>query len=137
VVALVVVSPALSAKPKDDYPLSNYPMFATNKDPKTTISQAVAIAPDQLTVLGPRFVGTDEVLQARTTIVRAVRGKAGEAQALCAEIATRVAGKSDLAAATHVEIRTVTHDSLVYFGQGDEKPLALTTHARCPVKRAP
>jgi hypothetical protein len=136
VTALVVLSPALSRTPKDDYPLSNYPMFATNKDPKTTVSQAVAIAPAGITVLGPRFVGTDEVLQARHTIARAVRAKGADIQTLCTDVAARVAANGDLASATHVEIRTVTHDSLVYFGEGDHKPAASTTHARCPVSRS-
>jgi hypothetical protein len=132
-VSLVVISPALARQPKDDYPLSSYPMFSTNKDPKTTVSQAVALAGEEVTVLGPRFLGTDEVLQARATIARAVRAGPQATAALCADIARRVAERGEMRAATHVEIRTVTHDSLVYFGTGDTKPAQTSSHARCPV----
>src|SRR5688572_14226825 len=82
--ALVVVSPALARPPKDGFPLSTYPMFSTNKDPKTSIDQAVAVGSGSgVTVLGPGFVGTDEVLQARATIARAVRGGPPASKALC------------------------------------------------------
>ena len=133
-VVLITLSPALSRKPKDDFPLSNYPMFSTNKDPKTVVSQAVALSGEEATVLGPRYLGTDEVLQARATIARAVRG--GGAPALCEEVAGRVAKASDLTATTHVEIRTVTHDSLAYF-EGDTKPASVRSHARCSVRWSP
>lgn len=135
-VAFITVSPALSRAPKDDFPLSHYPMFSTNKDPKTAVSQAVAVQGDQVTVLGPRYLGTDEVLQARATLARAVRGGGASASALCNEVAARVAKSADLEGATHVEIRTVTHDSLTYF-EGDTKPASMTSHARCAVSGKP
>lgn len=134
-VSLVVVSPALARQPKDDFPLSSYPMFSTNKDPKTTVSQVVAVAGEDVTVLGPRFVGTDEVLQARATIARAVKSGAQGSGALCKEVAARVTQREDMRAVTHVEIRTVTHDSLVYFGSDDKRPFQVTSHARCAVSR--
>lgn len=134
--ALVVVSPALAKPPKDGFPLSTYPMFSTNKDPKTSVDQAVAVSGGSgVTVLGPGFVGTDEVLQARATISRAVRGGAPAAKALCEEIASRVARDDALDGATQVEIRNVTHDSVAYFAGGDRQPASVRVHARCSIVR--
>ncbi len=129
----VVVSPALAKAPKDGFPLSTYPMFATKKDTKTTLEQAVAAGTGEPIPLGPRYLGTDEVLQARATLSRAVRG--GRQQELCAEVAARAARGPELGGATHVVIRTVSHDSLRYFVDGDQRPVVLRTHARCEIPR--
>jgi hypothetical protein len=134
--ALVVVSPALATPPKDGFPLSTYPMFSTNKDPKTSVDQAVAVGLDKgVTVLGPGFVGTDEVLQARATIARAVRGGGSTTKALCEEIASRVARDDALGDAIQVEIRNVTHDSIAYFAGGNREPSSVRVHARCSIVR--
>jgi hypothetical protein len=129
----VVVSPALAGSPKDDFPLSTYPMFASNKDTKTTVDQAVGLGESEPVVLGPRFMGTDEVLQARAVLSRAVRS--GHASTLCAEIAARVAADPALADVRQIEIRNVTHDSIRYFAEKDRSPLAQRTHVRCAVAR--
>jgi hypothetical protein len=135
--ALVVVSPALATPPKDGFPLSTYPMFSTNKDPKTSIDQAVAVTAGRgVTVLGPGFVGTDEVLQARATIARAVRGGPPASKALCEAIASRVARDDALAEAIQVEIRNVTHDSIAYFAAGAREPSSVRVHARCSIVRS-
>ncbi len=135
-VAVVVVSPAFGRPPKDDYPLSTYPMFSTNKDPKTTVDQVVVVTGETATPLGPRFLGTDEVLQARATIARAVRGGKPVTIGLCTEVASRVTGDDRFADAAVVEVRTVTHDSIAYFAGGDTKPATVRTHARCKIPRA-
>ncbi|NUP13270.1 MAG: hypothetical protein HOW73_45095 [Polyangiaceae bacterium] len=120
---------------KDDFPLSPYGMFAENKDESTTITQAVAIAdgaPDR--PIPPRFLGTDEVLQAKATLANAARKKPS-AIALCERIASRIAVDAEWASAANVEIRTVTYESIRYFDDPAAPPSKKRVHARCPVKR--
>jgi hypothetical protein len=135
-VAAVIVSPALAREPRDGFPLSNYPMFSTNKDVTTTVDQAVGIAKDGgATPLPPSALGTDEVLQARSTLARAVRGgKAATAQ-LCTTIASRIASDDAHAGVDRVEIRTVSFDSLEWFVNGVRTPTKQRPHASCPVTR--
>jgi hypothetical protein len=135
-VAVGVGSPAMSSAPKDGFPLSSYPMFSTNKDPSTTVDQAVGIdAQGSAEPLPPRALGTDEVLQARATISRAVRGGKAQSAALCKAVAERIANDSSFAGALGVEIRTVSYDSLDWFVRGERKPKAQRTHASCEIAR--
>ena len=130
----VVVSPALAENPKDDYPLSTYPMFSSKKDRQTTVDQLVVkVKEGEEVILGPRYVGTDEVLQARATISRAVRGGAQTSSELCKQVAGRVAGK--VAGATEVELRTVTFDAIAYFAEDARRPERTIPRARCAVPK--
>ena len=129
------VSPLAWRERRDDFPLSPYGMFAEAKDENTTITQAVAIAdgaPDR--PLSPRFLGTDEVLQARATLANASRKKPA-AVALCDKIASRVAEEEGFRGAAHVEIRTVTYPTIRYFEDPSMEPAKKRVHARCAVKR--
>jgi len=136
-VAVGVASPALSSAPKDGFPLSSYPMFSTNKDPSTTVDQAVGIdAQGTAQPLPPRALGTDEVLQARATLSRAVRGGKAQSAALCAAIAERIAKDERHAGTERVEIRTVSYDSLDWFVRGERSPKAQRKHASCAVPRS-
>lgn len=136
-IAVGIGSPALSSAPKDGFPLSSYPMFSTNKDPSTTVDQAVGIdAQGAAEPLPPRALGTDEVLQARATISRAVRGGKAQSAALCKAVAERIAGDASFASVRRVEIRTVSYDSLDWFVRGERKPKSQRTHAKCAVPRS-
>lgn len=126
----LVVSPHLKAKIRDDFPLSSYPMFSVEKDRTTRVTQAVAISSTGETPLAPEMVGTDEVLQARALLTRAAR-RGPEAKKLCAEIAERVAKRGP--EAETIVLRTVTHDSVLYFTRDETKPSAVKVHATCPV----
>ena len=134
VVALVVVSPALSDKPRDGYPLSTYPMFAWEMKRVASVEHAVYFREGSTEALpvAPRFVGTDEVLQARATIARAIR-KGSERQAeVCAEIAGRLA-KDGSTGARAVELRTGTYDAVAYFTEDRREPQKNVIHLRCAV----
>src|SRR5438874_6844926 len=95
VVALVVLSPALRASPRDGFPLSNYPMFARDVGRQARVDTAVGLRADGSTAtLSPRLVtGTDEVILAASTVTNAVAAGPEPTAALCAEIAGRVAAQ--------------------------------------------
>lgn len=140
--AALVLSPALSRKPKDSFPLSNYPMFAHGrKDATVTVDHAIALGKDgSEQPVPPRLVGSDEVLQARATIGRAARKGAAEARALCAAIAGRVSAAGALDGAERIEIRTTKLDAVAWFvalGEGapPPPPLSMKRHATCRVAR--
>lgn len=134
--AALVAWPMVLPPARDDFPFSPYLMFADKKDETTTVVQAVAVLGDgREVVLPPRFLGTDEVLQARALLVQARKdGKRAQTE-LCWKLAEGVRGEPDLAAATSVELRTVTFNSLTYFREDAPKPERKTIHARCAVKR--
>jgi hypothetical protein len=133
VVGLVVVSPALRASPRDGYPLSTYPMFATDVGRAARIDTAVGQRADGSTVrLSPRLVtGTDEVILAASTVANAVAAGPDRAAGLCAEIASRLTGRDDVVG---VRLATETYDAVDYF-EGDKTPATVEVHATCPVPR--
>lgn len=128
--ALVVLLPVLRSPRADSYPLSTYPMFATNQDLHAAIATAVGIDGDgEESRLGARVIGgTDEVILAAVTVSVAVRR--GEVDELCREIAERLTG-TDIAV---VVIRTEVVDVVEHVAQGSE-PAEIVEHGRCLVPR--
>ncbi|NIR42226.1 MAG: hypothetical protein GWN79_29185 [Actinobacteria bacterium] len=124
VAALLVLVPLLRAPRNDTYPLSTYPMFATDRGAVHAIATAVEVAKDGSAIrLSPSLIaGTDEVVLASVTVARAVRR--GEADALCAEILARVG------AGRRIEVRSETIDAVAHVVEGAD-PYAVTVHARC------
>jgi hypothetical protein len=131
-VALVILSPALRASPRDGFPLSNYPMFATDVGREARVDTAVGLRADGSTAtLSPGLVtGTDEVILAASTVTNAVAGGPATAAALCAEIAGRVAAsRRDV---TQVRLATETYDAVDWFA-GHKNPSSVDVHITCPV----
>jgi hypothetical protein len=128
-VVLVVVAPALRPDGPDGYPLSTYPMFATDRGRQVSVATAVGIDADGTVVrLDPETIAdSDEVMLAAATVSRAVTG--GDGARLCAEIAERLAGHESV---TGVELRTETYDGVRYF-DGARDPTAVTVNADCEV----
>jgi hypothetical protein len=131
VVVLVVLSPALRSSPRDGFPLSNYPMFATDVGRTAVVDTARGLRADGTTVtLSPRLVtGTDEVILAASTVSNAVAEGPDRTARLCAEIAARLAGRPDVA---QVRIATETLDAVDWF-DGGTTPSAVEVRATCPV----
>ncbi len=131
VFAAAVVSPLFRSPPRDSYPLSNYPMFSQRLEAVNDVRTAVGRdATGERELLSPLLIaGSDEVMMAVQDVGDAVR--AGEADALCRDIATRVAGsgRDHLAA---VEVVTERHHAIDYF-RGARDPLGAEVHARCEV----
>ena len=123
---LVTIWPATTSPPRDSFPLSNYPMFASDRPTTARFDTVVVVGADgSLQRLSPHTIGgTDQVIQAAATVRQAIR--AGEADELCAEVAGRVT------AARRVEVVTETYDTVAWF-DGDEIPIARDVHAACAV----
>ena len=128
----LVLEPILHAAPRDDFPFSTYPMFSGRLQRTVSLGHVVAVtrgAPD--VPVPPRYLGTDEVLQARATIAHASDRGTQPARALCQAVAARVAESGGpLAGADALEVRTDTYDVIAYF-EGKREPTASRRHARC------
>lgn len=121
--ALLVLSPLLRDPTSDTYPLSTYPMFATDRGNVHTIATAVERTDGGFVRLSPKLIaGTDEAVLASVTVTRAVR--LGEADILCEEILERIG------AGRQIEVRTETLDVVVLSVEGSVDS-SVTVHARC------
>ena len=132
VVALVVLSPALRSSPRDGYPLSTYPMFATDVGRTARVDTAVGLRADGTsTPLSPQLVtGTDEVILAASTVANAVAAGRERVAGLCSEIAARLSSRRR--EIVEVQVATETYDAVDYF-DGHTTPATVEVHATCPV----
>lgn len=124
VAALVVLSPLARDPQSDTYPLSTYPMFASDRGEVHRIATVVEVRDDGTTArLSPELIaGTDEVILTAVTVSRAVRdGDAGE---LCQEVAAR------LGAGRRARVQTETHDVTELIARGAPAS-AIDIHAEC------
>ena len=136
--AVIVAWPALRQPPRDGFPLSTYPMFASDRGTLSVVATAVGVTDGGTRVrLSPEaLAGTDEPMLAVSTARRAV--EAGHAEPWCAEVAGRVAdgarrdGRVPLVA---VEVVVESHDAVAFFA-GDGDPLDVDVRARCEVPPA-
>jgi hypothetical protein len=110
---------------RDSFPLSNYPMFASDRPAQASFRTVVGVDASGSPVrLSPADIGgTDQVIQAAATVGRAIAD--GEADQLCAEVADRVG--ADVVA---VEVVTERYDTIAWF-DGHETPAERVVHARC------
>jgi hypothetical protein len=131
----LTLSPLLRPASYDSFPFSSYPMFAHGrKDALTDAHRALAVWPDGARVtLPPRALGTDEVLQADTTLRYAIRRGKKHLDRLCRQIAGRVAADPELAGATHVEIVSERYDAIAYFAGATDPVDPPKRRARCKV----
>jgi hypothetical protein len=124
IAAAVVLSPLLREPQNDTYPLSTFPMFASDRGEEHHLDTAVMIADDgSVQRLSPELIaGTDEPVLAAVTLTRGIRR--GDASIMCEEIAARIGGLAV------VEVRT-EHHNVINFIADDAPPLGITTHASC------
>lgn len=127
-----VLSPILRGRPKDGFPLSNYPMFsADRRSADAEIGHVVGFSREgRHRPVPPELLGTEEIMQASQTVRVAIRG--GFAADLCRRTAARVQADPKHADLERLEVRTDWYDALAYFA-GDTKPRRTHVHARCPV----
>ncbi len=115
----VTLSPVLRDPRDDGFPLSTYPMFASKRLTKLTLTYALGEgAGGERIVLSPSLLGTGEVLQAMRVIESAVAGGPPAMMRLCRSIAARVAGEPEYARVVAVRIVTGTHDAVEYLARG-------------------
>jgi hypothetical protein len=127
-----VLVPLRRGLAEDSLPLSNYPMFTARRAQVTSIERAIGIARDgDEHVLAPELTGgTVEVIHAAQTIFDAIR--AGSADALCDEIAERVAD-ADNKTTSEILIVTERFDVVAALQADDPEPVERVVHARCEV----
>ena len=138
VVLGAVLYPLTWKRYRDSFPLSSYPMFAHPKRaPILRSSYAYALDNGgQRTLLSPRFIGSEEVLQAQANLNRAVRAGGAAAAKLCQRIAVRVGDsrRGQLSTATMVRIVYARHDAVAYL-TGRDRIGSETVKAQCDVRR--
>lgn len=127
-----MAAPALSDPPRDDFPLSTYPMFATHRGDQVEIPTAVGVGADgEIMRLSPGLLaGANEPILAVRTAATAVG--TGEAASWCAEVSRRLHDDGGYPGITKIEVRTERHDVLGTVIDGDD-PLAIDVHAQCGV----
>ncbi len=127
------LKPVFGSPHEDGYPFSSYPMFAGRRSqPQFAVAQMQDKKGDWQKV-APRYLGTDEVMQAAATIRKASRSKK-RAGRLCRAIAERVATEEPAGAFQRVQIVRVTYDPLTYFSEG-AVPLKKKKVVSCRVKQ--
>ncbi len=125
IAAAVILSPLLREPRDDTYPLSTYPMFATDRGAIMSIDTAVTIDPTGGTDhLSPKQIsGTDEIVSAAVVVSRAVRN--GDAELLCIDIADRL-DNPDLT----VQIRTEVVDTAALVDH-NARPISIEVVSEC------
>ena len=127
--------PGLRDARDDGFPLSTYPMFATEKPERVAVMSALALGDSGLEqALAPSYIANAEAMQALSTLRKSVAAGKRSARALCERIAQRVAERAEpaLAGARYVAIVTQEHDAVRYLS-GEKEPLARKEHVRCAV----
>lgn len=133
VLAAVLAWPAVDPTPSDGFPVSSYPMFASDRGRVVEVATAIGVDSDGgRHRLDPHAIGGgDEVMLAASAVRRAVAAGPDEAERFCAEVADRLAGDGDRDIVA-VEVRTEVRDA-VADPTADDDPLDVRVHARCEV----
>ncbi|MGY6501749.1 MAG: hypothetical protein ACXIVQ_12780 [Acidimicrobiales bacterium] len=133
---VAAMSPPLVLDPtNDDFPVSTYPMFTTDRSGPSSISTAVGVTADgdRHRLSSGLLAGADEpILAVRTARVEVGGGRAGS---WCVEVARRVADDATVRSGrpvVEIEVVTEVHDPIATLAHGAE-PLATTVHASCAV----
>ena len=121
---------------QDSFPLSTYPMFSHGRhETELTVDHLVGHSADgSIESLPPQALGTDEVLQAKVSIRRAVRAGGAAQKKLCERTAQNVGSDPTYSHLIAVEVRRATYDSIRYYTE-DAPPMSTRTFAKCDVKR--
>jgi hypothetical protein len=137
VVLAAVVAPIAQnwrATPRDDFPLSHYPMFTADKSDRQRVTYLVAYTPDDGRYLLPyRYAGQGGLNQVRRQMNKLL--DRGQASRLCRTVASRVVRFGDQPVALNrVEIVTGTFLMTQFFA-GNRVPLTESVRAACPIQR--
>jgi hypothetical protein len=143
---VLVAAPGFGDPNWDSFPLSTYPMFARPRSMPRLFFAEGASRDGTRHRLSPSLVANDEVMQATASVRRAVSAGPAAMQALCHQIAERIAHDSRPAegrrqahdsrpadtAIIEVRLSSARFDPVRYFSHGPE-PVERTTHERCDV----
>lgn len=129
-----VLWPAVREPPIDSFPLSNYPMFSEPRDRAAVVGVIGVTVDDTRRGLPPDVVANGEFMQAAGTVGQAIRRGPAALNALCAEVAARVARDPRLTDVDKVAIVTYWYQPVAYFTE-DPEPVLWKPHAGCRVHR--
>lgn len=121
--------------PKDNFPLSYFPMFSAARGDRYSSPTLVGFNRDgKRSVVPYTFAGSGGLNEVR----RQVRNRIEQhkAQALCEKVARRIARSKRPASAEieSLQVITATHNLNAFF-HGNKQPLKEKVHASCPVVR--
>ncbi|MDX2041358.1 MAG: hypothetical protein SF097_08915 [Acidobacteriota bacterium] len=136
VAVLLPIKENLKANPKDNFPLSHFPMFSEVRGETYKVAHLVGLdAEANRHMVRHTFAGTGGLNQVRRQIRKTVRE--GGAATLCESVAARVAKskQKSLAAVSQIQIVTGEYNLNEYFA-GNKTPVKETTHATCNVERS-
>ena len=120
--------------PRDDFPLSYYPMFSFEKSDRQRVNYLVAYDTAKNRFLLPYwYAGLGGLNQVRRQMTKLI--DRGQAPRLCRNVASRVARSGALPSdLSTVEIVTGTFQMTQFFA-GNRTPVAESVRAQCPVPR--
>ena len=125
-VGAAVVAPAVLPDAKDDFPISTYPMFTSERGEVVDLDTAVLVDDEGRHRLSPEAIGgTDEIVAAAVTVSNAIAGGSATLDLLCQDIADRVDDRGE------VQIVTERHDAVDLLRDG-APAIEVTVHERCP-----
>jgi hypothetical protein len=138
VMLVVVASPVVEnwkAQPRDDFPLSYFPMFSEDRADAQRVTYVVGSDGRGNQYLIPyQYAGRGGMNQVRRQINKLV--DQGAAPRLCQTVAGRLAGAGGgLPEIQTIEVITGTYRLSEYF-TGRQAPIAESVHARCSVRRS-
>jgi len=122
-------------EPKDNFPLSYYPMFSLKRPKKADFTYLVGLdAEGNRHLLPYRYAGTGGLNQVRRQINRLARE--GKAERLCRQVAERLALEADgpFSDVKTVQVVTGRYRLAEYF-DGIKEPTKERVHASWPVER--
>lgn len=130
---VLVLAPVVTRT--NGFPLSNYPMFSTHRDPSVRVVHVVAVAEGGgMRPVPPRLLDTPEIMQASQTAFVAAKSTEGAIE-LCSRVAANVADAGEAwGDVVMLELRTDRYDAVKYW-LGERKPQRSKVHARCKVDR--
>jgi hypothetical protein len=138
VVCGVVVSPVVQGfrdAPRDDFPLSWFPMFARARPDVETPVYAVAIGGGQRVAVGVRYWTSGGFNQGATQMLLAAAAGSSALRPLCERIAAEVGKHPPAGIESPSEIRILrgSYSRETYFRDGDSKPMREDVLTTCPV----
>jgi hypothetical protein len=121
--------PVLATPQRDSFPLSTYPMFAARRG-NPVMHQVVAVdASGTEYRVAPEYLGSSEVLQAKSLLDAAARGSQKRRDQFCRGVAKRLQRGTEVQA-DHLEIVRLRFEPIAYFTTGPE-PLERSVLSRC------
>ncbi len=136
VAVLLPIRENWKADPKDNFPLSYFPMFSEVRGETYKVAHLVGLDTEaNRKLVSYKLAGTGGLNQVRRQIRKTVRE--GGAATLCQSVAERVAKSKQKSLASLSKIQIITGEyNLNEFFAGNKTPVKEITHATCNVERS-